>query len=40
MDYLNLNIDEPPDNVVIPLALTNIIYEEYDSDFKILDKPD
>jgi hypothetical protein len=35
-----MNFDELPKNLIIPLDLTKIIYEDYSADITILDKPD
>ena len=35
-----MQFKEDPKNVIVPLELTKIIYESWDADLTILDKPD
>lgn len=37
---MDFHIDDNPENLIIPLELSKIIYEEWDADLVILDKPD
>jgi len=35
---MNFEIEENPNNLIIPLELSSIIYESYDADLTILDR--
>lgn len=36
---MDLTLEENPENLIIPIELTKIIYQEYDAELTILDKP-
>lgn len=37
---MDFEIDENPENLIIPLELSKTIYSSYNADLVILDKPD
>lgn len=37
---MDFTIEEQPENLIIPLELTKIIYSDWNADLTILDKPD
>ena len=37
---MDFDIAETPQNIIIPITLTNVVMVDYDADLTILDKPD
>lgn len=37
---MNFNLEQQPDKIILPLEISKIIYQEWNADLMIMDRPD